>query len=71
MGAQTLASGTMLSTLGTMERALAAADTSGYRALVCVFLFGGNDSFNWLVPRDNAGVRILLLRLAQQQRVRA
>lgn len=55
MGSQALASGTLLSTLGTMERALAASDTSGYRALVCVFLFGGNDSFNWLVPSDTAG----------------
>ena len=27
---------------------------SDYRALVCVFLFGGNDSFNMLVPRSNA-----------------
>lgn len=25
-----------------------------YRALVCVFLFGGNDSFNMLVPNSNA-----------------
>jgi uncharacterized protein (DUF1501 family) len=25
-----------------------------YKALVCVFLFGGNDSFNMLVPRSNA-----------------
>ena len=25
-----------------------------YRALVCVFMFGGNDSFNMLVPRSNA-----------------
>ena len=25
-----------------------------YRALVCVFLFGGNDSFNMLVPSSNA-----------------
>lgn len=25
-----------------------------YRALVCVFLFGGNDSFNMLVPRSGA-----------------
>lgn len=23
-----------------------------YRALVCVFLYGGNDSFNFIVPRD-------------------
>ena len=25
-----------------------------YKALVCVFLFGGNDSFNMLVPRSQA-----------------
>ena len=25
-----------------------------YRALVCVFLFGGNDSFNMIVPRSDA-----------------
>jgi uncharacterized protein (DUF1501 family) len=25
-----------------------------YKALVCVFLFGGNDSFNMVVPRSNA-----------------
>lgn len=27
----------------------------GYRALVCVFQYGGNDAFNMLVPRDGAG----------------
>ena len=30
------------------------ADFDDYRALVCVFLFGGNDSFNMLVPRSDA-----------------
>ena len=25
-----------------------------YRALVCVFLFGGNDSFNMVVPNTTA-----------------
>ncbi len=30
------------------------ADFDDYKALVCVFLFGGNDSFNVLVPRSNA-----------------
>ena len=25
-----------------------------YRALVCIFLFGGNDSFNMLVPNTPA-----------------
>jgi uncharacterized protein (DUF1501 family) len=24
----------------------------GYKALVCVYLAGANDSYNWLVPRD-------------------
>ena len=31
-----------------------AADTSGYKALVCVFLFGGNDSHNMIVPRTTS-----------------
>lgn len=31
-----------------------AAPFDDYKALVCVFLFGGNDSFNMLVPRSNA-----------------
>ncbi|MEM1155956.1 MAG: DUF1501 domain-containing protein [Pseudomonadota bacterium] len=28
--------------------------SSNYRALVCLFLYGGNDSFNMLVPRQSA-----------------
>ena len=33
-----------------------AADTSnGYRALVCLFMDGGNDSHNWVVPTDPSG----------------
>jgi len=32
----------------------ALAQTSDYRALVCVFLFGGNDSNNTVVPMDDA-----------------
>jgi uncharacterized protein (DUF1501 family) len=31
-----------------------AADTSGYKALVCVFLFGGNDNSNTVVPYTTA-----------------
>ncbi len=30
------------------------APFNDYKALVCVFLFGGNDSFNMLMPRSNA-----------------
>ncbi len=33
-----------------------AADTSGpYKALVCLFMNGGNDSHNWVVPTDATG----------------
>ena len=30
------------------------APNDDYKALVCIFLAGGNDSFNMLVPRDNS-----------------
>ena len=33
------------------------AESDGYRALVCVFLFGGNDNYNTFVPNDSAGYR--------------
>ncbi len=34
----------------------AAADlSSGYKALVCLYLHGGSDSHNWVVPVDNSG----------------
>ncbi len=48
--------GAGLSALGRLELLQAAAAAQGpytdYKALVCVFLFGGNDSFNMVVPRD-------------------
>ena len=31
-----------------------AAPFDDYKALVCVFMFGGNDSYNMLIPRSNA-----------------
>lgn len=43
-----------LGTLGAFQRALAASDTSGYKALVCLFLLGGNDGHNTLLPRDGS-----------------
>ena len=56
-----LAGGAVAATLPQFElvgRALAqsstAVGTGNYRALVCIFLFGGNDSFNLLVPTDAA-----------------
>lgn len=36
------------------QMAATPAPFGDYRALVCVFLFGGNDSFNMLVPRSAA-----------------
>src|SRR5215831_7134514 len=32
-----------------------AATPGDYKALVCVFLFGGNDGNNFIVPMDTAG----------------
>ena len=39
---------------GLTQMVAPAGSYSDYRALVCVFLFGGNDSFNMLVPRSDA-----------------
>ena len=38
-----------------MIHAMAAPPASGYQALVCIFLFGGNDSNNLIVPNDTTG----------------
>ena len=40
--------------VGLTQMATPTGSFSDYRALVCVFLFGGNDSFNMLVPRSDA-----------------
>jgi uncharacterized protein (DUF1501 family) len=41
--------------LGLMAAGESAAQTAtDYRAIVCVFLFGGNDSFNMVLPTDSA-----------------
>jgi len=41
----------MFPQLQLMGHALAATPSAGeYRALVCIFLFGGNDSYNMLIP---------------------
>ena len=45
-----------ISGLSLTKSALAAGPTSNtedYKALVCVYLFGGNDSFNMLVPQED------------------
>jgi uncharacterized protein (DUF1501 family) len=60
ISAGALASSAMLSTVPAWQRALAATSGSftDYKALVCVFLTGGNDGFNWFVPLSNAGYQI-------------
>lgn len=57
MGCCTAASFGMSAALGrlNMIHAMAAPPSTGYQALVCIFLFGGNDSNNLLVPNDSAG----------------
>jgi len=52
-----LSSVSILNTLLNLKMAGTAAAQQAptdYRTLVCIFLHGGNDSFNWLVPRDAA-----------------
>jgi uncharacterized protein (DUF1501 family) len=46
-----------LAGLGAMAaQGARAADGGGpYRALVCLYMAGGNDSHNWFVPTDNSG----------------
>ena len=46
-GAALLGSGLSMRTAG-------AASPAGYKALVCLYLNGGNDGFNWLVPTSSA-----------------
>ena len=53
-----------LGTLGAFQRAMAASDTSGYKALVCLFLLGGNDGHNTLVPRDGTAYNTYAARRA-------
>src|SRR6056297_1383124 len=56
---KTLASAPLAMTAGSMANMLSlapahAADVSGYKALVCVFLFGGMDCHDTLLPIDNS-----------------
>ena len=45
----------LATTLGLLPLAARAQATSDYKALVCVFLYGGSDGNNLLVPLDSAG----------------
>lgn len=51
----TLGYGALAGTIGDLYRLNAVAAAGGdFRALVCVFLYGGNDANNMLVPRSGA-----------------
>jgi uncharacterized protein (DUF1501 family) len=50
-----LGSGALLGSMPTVARYARAAGSSDYKALVCVFLFGGNDGNNTIIPTDSAG----------------
>ncbi len=49
-----LGSGASLAMSGLGIPTLAQAQTTDYRALVCLFLFGGNDGLNTVVPLDDS-----------------
>src|SRR5579872_3457591 len=57
MGCCTAASFGLTAAIGRLNliHAFAAPAATDYRALVCIFLFGGNDGNNLIVPNDNAG----------------
>ena len=56
--AHSLGAAGLSSTVGALATAKAALNVRGglpdYRALVCVYLYGGNDSYNMLIPRDDS-----------------
>lgn len=47
------AASTFVPQLSMMGTALAQSAPTGYKALVCIYLSGGNDSWNLLIPGDN------------------
>lgn len=48
------AASTFVPQLSMMGTALAQSAPTGYKALVCIYLSGGNDSWNLLIPGDNS-----------------
>jgi uncharacterized protein (DUF1501 family) len=57
MGCCTAASFGLTAAIGRLNliHAFAAPAATDYKALVCIFLFGGNDANNLIVPNDNTG----------------
>ena len=52
LGAAVATASTTALTLG-LTRSVAASTTDGYKALICILLAGGNDSYNMLLPYDH------------------
>jgi uncharacterized protein (DUF1501 family) len=52
--ATAIGSGSFFPLIGNMANVQAASQNDGYKALVCVFLYGGNDSFNMVIPRSTS-----------------
>ncbi|MXW07733.1 MAG: DUF1501 domain-containing protein [Gammaproteobacteria bacterium] len=52
LGVAAATASTTALTLG-LTRSVAASTTDGYKALVCILLAGGNDSYNMLLPYDH------------------
>ncbi len=52
LGVASMAASSSFLQLG-LARAAAAQEAADYRALVCILLAGGNDSYNMVVPADN------------------
>jgi uncharacterized protein (DUF1501 family) len=48
----------LASTVFDLRKLSAATNVGGYKALVCLFLYGGNDANNVLVPNDTAAYNI-------------
>lgn len=47
------AAGSIIRDFGLIQSAMAAqGPVSGYKAMICLFLAGGNDANNWIVPTD-------------------
>src|SRR5262245_22457193 len=61
-----LGSGAMLSAIDSFSVTSALAQGTGYRALVCVFLAGGNDGNNTLIPVGNNANEYPLYQAARQ-----
>ena len=59
-GAGTLTAANALQILGLSNALAQTAPASDYKALVCVFLFGGNDANNLIVPNDTASYGLYL-----------